>query len=98
MFTCFAFSSRRLWIARRAWVLVCPLLFMAAAGCQPQKNTISQVDPYVGSRPPPIAELPEPVVPAPTPEPVRPPRGPVAGWVPPSGIENRWDCIVVHHS
>jgi hypothetical protein len=72
----------------------------AGTGCPPQKtqNTIAQIDPYVGDRPaplPPLRERPTPRV-----EPARPQvaSGAEPGWLPRSGISNRWQCIVIHHS
>jgi hypothetical protein len=73
-------------------------LALLAVGCQPAKNTISQIDPYVGNRPAPISALPEREVPEPAPTVKRPDSSMMAGWNPPGGISNRWKCIVIHHS
>jgi hypothetical protein len=66
-----------------------------AAGCKPPENRIVQLEPYVGDRPSavrPAQDLPKPVVQAPI------PLIGENGWMPPGGIDGRWDCIVVHHS
>jgi hypothetical protein len=67
------------------------------AGCAQNKNTIAQLEPYSGKRPSPLAELPPPPPPRAAP---RGPRlaGPAGDWLPPGGIANRWQCIVIHHS
>jgi hypothetical protein len=67
-----------------------------SAGCKPPENRIAQLTPYVGDEPEPVApadELVEVVAQVPASQ----PSG-EKGWVPPSGIDARWDCIVVHHS
>lgn len=77
---------------------VCAITLLTVGCQQPSKNTIAQVDPYVGQRPPPVAQLPDRDV---TPEPVRPrPRDTSgsASWIPPGGFSKRWECIVIHHS
>jgi N-acetylmuramoyl-L-alanine amidase len=76
---------------------ICGVILLAA-GCQQPKNTISQVDPYVGQRPPPVAQLPDRDL-TPEPKPQRPKNvGASAGWIPPGGISSKWECIVIHHS
>jgi len=75
------------------------VLALGSVGCNQPTNTIAQVDPYVGKRPPPMTELPQKETPAP--EPTQPrgrPTGPMAGWMPPGGISDRWQCVVIHHS
>ena len=84
---------------RCAGKVVCALsvgaTMLLSSGCAARPDTsISQLDPYVGGRPPTIARLPRPAV--------RQPRGVglggERGWVPRGGISKRWDSIVIHHS
>jgi hypothetical protein len=74
-----------------------PVFF--ATGCaKPIETRVTDFDPYTGPRPSPIRPL------QPTPAPTKPTKPRVAaagaegGWMPPGGISNRWECIVVHHS
>lgn len=71
------------------------LLVLGTAGCAHEKPMrIAQLEPYVGPRPTGIRQLPAPVY--------HPPRhGPGKShhrWIPPNGISDRWECIVIHHS
>jgi len=75
-----------LWV----WAVILPAL-----GCAQKPDTaISQLDPYVGGRPPAIARLPRP----PVKQPLLPQAGGERGWIPPGGVSNRWNSIVIHHS
>ena len=71
------------------------VLIALGAGCSTEPRTrIAQLAPYVGGRPPKIRQLP-------TRELQRPKTassGATHNWIPRRGIENRWECIVVHHS
>lgn len=75
------------------------LVLALFTGCAQQAQTrIVELDPYVGPRPIQMEPLRPPVVQRP-PE-VLPDRPATAdgGWIPPRGISNRWQCIVIHHS
>lgn len=72
---------------------------LVVAGCAQPKNTISEIDPYLGQKPAQVAQL------GPKPQAAPPTRGRKAraggassGWLPPGGISSRWQCIVIHHS
>jgi hypothetical protein len=77
--------------------LLLPVFF--ATGCaKPIETRVTDFDPYTGPRPNPIRPLPEP---PPSVKPTKPrvaAAGAEGGWMPPGGISNRWECIVVHHS
>jgi hypothetical protein len=84
-------------VIRKAGVAVLGLLtaLVAGIGCQPPPSGISQIEPYTGSRPPPVSPLRE------RPKAAKPPAGRDSGekaWIPPGGISDRWQYIVVHHS
>ena len=72
----------------------CVCALISGAGCRSQQTGISQLSPYVGSRPGPIARLPRvrPKVSRAT----RP--GPQQGWIPPKNVSSRWKYVVIHHS
>ncbi|MBN2563184.1 MAG: N-acetylmuramoyl-L-alanine amidase [Phycisphaerae bacterium] len=72
--------------------LVCAVV--AGLGCSTGQTSISELDPYVGGRPEPVRRLPPP-----------PPRQrhiaqvcPQGDWIPPCGVAERWDSVVIHHS
>jgi hypothetical protein len=72
------------------------LLTLPMVGCQqPEERRIAQLEPYLGGRPGPLRPLDKPLAQRPRP---RAPVGGEAGWVPRGGINNRWKCIVIHHS
>ena len=87
-------------IHRNHSLLAVALLALGAfTGCGEQKSTIAQVDPYVGpppAQPKPLPKKPKPIFVQPAPLPTVT-RGD-GGWMPPGGISNRWDCVVIHHS
>lgn len=86
-------------------------LIALAVGCeQPQSRHVVRElpDPLVGMRPIRPGQAPNwpaerprptdvPVRPPERPPPVRPPESGHA-WMPPGGISNRWECVVIHHS
>src|SRR5262245_16677458 len=75
------------------------LMLIAFTGCAEPKSTIAQVDPYVGpppAQPKPLPKKQPPIFVQPAPLPTVT-RGD-SGWMPPGGISNRWDCVVIHHS
>lgn len=71
-------------------------ILFAGAGCKPPETRISDLEPYVGARPPPVGPLKErqPTIVKQAPVQV----GGERGWIPPGGIDDRWTCVVVHHS
>ncbi|MEZ6084364.1 MAG: N-acetylmuramoyl-L-alanine amidase [Phycisphaerae bacterium] len=90
-------------------ILICG----AVTGCADQKKGMDRFSkPIFATKPPQKARvIPTPVlpptpqyvqrpVPRPAPQPVQRPQnvGSEAGWIPPGGIKNRWQEIVLHHS
>ncbi len=75
--------------------LVCGLIGVLA-GCSSQRSgVIEQLPDPVFS----ASSVPAPAKPVPRPSPpLRAVAQAPAGWMPPAGIKNRWECIVVHHS
>lgn len=69
-------------------------VLLIAAGCKPPETRIADLDPYVGARPGRITPLREPPKPAAKTPDITADRG----WVPPGGFDDRWTCIVIHHS
>jgi hypothetical protein len=95
-------------------VICAGLLVLGAAGCNGNNEKVIEVlpEPTTGYRPQRPRPTPQPIPPkqtasvpwwkwkpkAATPSRVRGTIAPEAGWVPPRGIGNQWECIVVHHS
>lgn len=82
-------------VGKAVGALLAGATMLLGSGCAARPNTsISQLDPYVGGRPPAIARLPRRAI----------KKSPVAqtsgerGWIPRGGISKRWDSIVIHHS
>ena len=70
---------------------------LGSTGCQKPQNTISDLDPYAGKKPEPIAQLPQHEE-VPQQQTHKRPTGGQPGWMPPGGITNKWECVVIHHS
>jgi hypothetical protein len=83
-------------VTRKLAIAVAGLfVLVASTGCKPPETRIADLDPYAGSRPPPPTPLKQP------PKVVKKAAEPVSGergWIPPGGIDDRWNCVVVHHS
>ncbi|MFQ5422820.1 MAG: peptidoglycan recognition family protein [Phycisphaerae bacterium] len=72
------------------------LIVVAGTGCARDQGAgrIADLPAYYGTRPAPI-QPPRAIVKHWTP---KLPSGKRAGWIPPGGISDRWECIVIHHS
>jgi len=77
---------------------IAPWACLLITGCAQPTNRIDEIEPYAGSRPPQVAALPPRQEYTPPPSRKRSSAGALDGWMPPGGISNRWECIVIHHS